>query len=285
MKTTSTHRQAGRHRLPLDGGGQRGHAAGCLSFSDHSDDPGGQCPAAHRHPALHRRIRPRGPGPGPRQDHPHHHRLPAGRQRGVPYKGTDPMVADLLGGHVAVGVNPVADVADHHSAGKLKVLAVGGAQRSPLLPQVPTLAELGHKIAGGGVERYGFFLPKGRRPPSSRPTRRRSRPSWRCRRSRPSSRHAAVRPMSSRPRNSPPRSGARARSGAAWWPRRAPRSKADPANARSCPTRRQPGVAWLGRRRPHQPGAAPGAGPPWRARRHPIARAARRMNQHQRKPR
>ncbi|MDB5750626.1 MAG: Twin-arginine translocation pathway signal [Ramlibacter sp.] len=58
------------------------------------------------------------------------------------------MVADLLGGHVAVGVNPVADVADHHSAGKLKVLAVGGAQRSPLLPQVPTLAELGHKNRG-----------------------------------------------------------------------------------------------------------------------------------------
>jgi hypothetical protein len=158
MKTTSTHRQAGRHRLPLDGGGQRGHAAGCLSFSDHSDDPGGQCPAAHRHPALHRRIRPRGPGPGPRQDHPHHHRLPAGRQRGVPYKGTDPMVADLLGGHVAVGVNPVADVADHHRAGKLKVLAAPSARRCcHRFPRWPNSATRSRAAASSGM---AFSCPK-----------------------------------------------------------------------------------------------------------------------------
>jgi tripartite-type tricarboxylate transporter receptor subunit TctC len=78
----------------------------------------------------------------------------------VPYKGTAPMVTDLLGGHVPVGINPVADVADHHKSGKLKVLAVGGTERSPLLPQVPTLAELGQKVVGG-VEWYGFFAPKG----------------------------------------------------------------------------------------------------------------------------
>lgn len=83
--------------------------------------------------------------------------------KAVPYKGTAPMVNDLLGGHVPVGINPVADVADHHKAGKLKVLAVGGPQRSPLLPQVPTLAELKQNIVGG-VEWYGIFAPAGTPP-------------------------------------------------------------------------------------------------------------------------
>jgi len=61
----------------------------------------------------------------------------------VPYKGAAPVVQDLLGGQVAAGIVPVLDVAPHHASGKLKVLAVNGASRAQLLPNVPTLKELG----------------------------------------------------------------------------------------------------------------------------------------------
>lgn len=64
----------------------------------------------------------------------------------VPYKGAAPLVQDLLGGQIAAGIVPVLDVAPHHAAGKLKVLAVNGSKRAQLLPTVPTLKELG--VAG-----------------------------------------------------------------------------------------------------------------------------------------
>jgi tripartite-type tricarboxylate transporter receptor subunit TctC len=64
----------------------------------------------------------------------------------VPYKGAAPLVQDLLGGQIAAGIVPVLDVAPHHAAGKLKVLAVNGSKRAQLLPNVPTLKELG--VAG-----------------------------------------------------------------------------------------------------------------------------------------
>jgi tripartite-type tricarboxylate transporter receptor subunit TctC len=64
----------------------------------------------------------------------------------IPYKGAAPLVQDLLGGQIQAGILPILDVAPHHQAGKLRVLAVNGAKRAQLLPQVPTLKELG--IAG-----------------------------------------------------------------------------------------------------------------------------------------
>lgn len=64
----------------------------------------------------------------------------------IPYKGAAPAVQDLLGGQLQAGILPILDVAPHHLAGKLKVLAVNGSQRAQLLPNVPTLKELG--IAG-----------------------------------------------------------------------------------------------------------------------------------------
>lgn len=64
----------------------------------------------------------------------------------VPYKGGAPLVNDLLGGQIAAGIVPVLDVAQYSAAGKLKVIAVNGPKRTPLLPNVPTLKELG--IAG-----------------------------------------------------------------------------------------------------------------------------------------
>jgi tripartite-type tricarboxylate transporter receptor subunit TctC len=64
----------------------------------------------------------------------------------IPYRGAAPAVQDLLGGQLEAGILPILDVVPHHQSGKLKVLAVNGNERAQLLPDVPTLKELG--IAG-----------------------------------------------------------------------------------------------------------------------------------------
>jgi tripartite-type tricarboxylate transporter receptor subunit TctC len=67
----------------------------------------------------------------------------------VPYKGGAPAITDLLAGHADVSFQNINAVISHIKAGKLKALAVTSEQRSPLLPQVPTLTELG--IQGANV--------------------------------------------------------------------------------------------------------------------------------------
>lgn len=61
----------------------------------------------------------------------------------VSYKGAAPALTDLVGGHVQAMVVSTGLVAQQAQAGKLKVLAVAGEKRSPLLSQVPTFAEAG----------------------------------------------------------------------------------------------------------------------------------------------
>jgi tripartite-type tricarboxylate transporter receptor subunit TctC len=61
----------------------------------------------------------------------------------VPYKGGAPAITDLLAGHADVSFQNINAVISHIKAGKLKALAVTGEKRSPLLPDVPTLAETG----------------------------------------------------------------------------------------------------------------------------------------------
>ncbi len=61
----------------------------------------------------------------------------------VPYKGGGPAITALLGGEVQVYFGPIATVLPHVKAGKLRALAVTGAKRSPVLPEVPTVAEAG----------------------------------------------------------------------------------------------------------------------------------------------
>jgi tripartite-type tricarboxylate transporter receptor subunit TctC len=63
----------------------------------------------------------------------------------VPYKGGAPAVNDLLAGVVDASFQNINAVVQHVAAGKLRALAVTGDKRSPLLPQVPTLAEAGVK--------------------------------------------------------------------------------------------------------------------------------------------
>jgi tripartite-type tricarboxylate transporter receptor subunit TctC len=81
----------------------------------------------------------------------------------VHYKGGAPALQDLLGGQIAVSVNPLAEVLPHVRSGRLKALATSGSARSPWLPEVPTLVESGFK--GLVVETWlGFFAPA-RTPP------------------------------------------------------------------------------------------------------------------------
>jgi tripartite-type tricarboxylate transporter receptor subunit TctC len=61
----------------------------------------------------------------------------------VPYKGSAPAFTDLLGGQVDVFIDPIVPAAQSAKAGKLRALAVTTAKRSPLMPDLPTMAEAG----------------------------------------------------------------------------------------------------------------------------------------------
>ncbi|SPR96891.1 Bug family tripartite tricarboxylate transporter substrate binding protein [Cupriavidus taiwanensis] len=63
----------------------------------------------------------------------------------APYKGATPVITDLMGGHIAMTVDNITTAAALAKSGKVKALAVTGSKRSPLLPEVPTLAESGLK--------------------------------------------------------------------------------------------------------------------------------------------
>ena len=63
----------------------------------------------------------------------------------IPYKGIGPMMTDLLGGTVDMAFDGLASSSAQIKAGKLIPLAVTSPQRSPLLPDVPTMIELGYK--------------------------------------------------------------------------------------------------------------------------------------------
>jgi tripartite-type tricarboxylate transporter receptor subunit TctC len=78
----------------------------------------------------------------------------------VPYKGGAPAINDLLGGQVDFSFQNVNAVLPHIRAGKLRAIAVTGDKRSPVLPDVPTLAEAG--VQGAEVYSWqGLAAPKG----------------------------------------------------------------------------------------------------------------------------
>ena len=70
----------------------------------------------------------------------------------VPYKGSPPAYTDLFGGNLQLMFDAVPAVIPHARSGKLRVLAVGSATRSPFLPEVPTVAESGYP----GFEAVGW---------------------------------------------------------------------------------------------------------------------------------
>jgi tripartite-type tricarboxylate transporter receptor subunit TctC len=93
------------------------------------------------------------------------------RLQHVPYRGSPPLVTALLAGEVDTGFDNTASLIPQLRDGRLRILAVTGAARSPLLPQIPTFAEAG--LALGEVERaefwYGLYAP-GRTTPAATAT-------------------------------------------------------------------------------------------------------------------
>jgi tripartite-type tricarboxylate transporter receptor subunit TctC len=78
----------------------------------------------------------------------------------VPYKGSNPALIDLLGGHVDMFFCNMLSAMPYVLSGKLRALAVSSLQRSPAAPQVPTVAESG--FAGfETVTWFGMFAPAG----------------------------------------------------------------------------------------------------------------------------
>ena len=78
----------------------------------------------------------------------------------VPYRGAAPAVADLLGGHVQIMLPDLPAVLEHIRSGKLAALAVVGGQRSPSLPDTPTMAEVGlPRVVADNW--YGLIAPAG----------------------------------------------------------------------------------------------------------------------------
>ena len=67
----------------------------------------------------------------------------------TPYKGTPPMITDLLGGHVPAGVTLMDELLKHHRAGKARVIGIFSDRRSELMPDIPTMAEQGFKVSSG----------------------------------------------------------------------------------------------------------------------------------------
>ena len=78
----------------------------------------------------------------------------------APYRGSAPMMSDMLGNQIPAGIASIPDFIDNHKAGKVRVLAVLGGARQAVMPDVPTFAELG--LAGfEDVPYYGIFAPTG----------------------------------------------------------------------------------------------------------------------------
>jgi tripartite-type tricarboxylate transporter receptor subunit TctC len=92
---------------------------------------------------------------------PHFFGVQIGRETGiemlhVAYKGSAAYMNDLMGGQVPAAIDTVADLSEMHKAGRLRILATSGPQRSTVVPDVPTLTELGFKnLETGGW--FGFF--------------------------------------------------------------------------------------------------------------------------------
>jgi len=78
----------------------------------------------------------------------------------VPYKGSAPMIADMLGKQIPAAVASVPDFIEFQKADKLRMVAVMGSKRQEILPDTPTFAELGIK-GFEDLPYYGIFAPKG----------------------------------------------------------------------------------------------------------------------------
>lgn len=78
----------------------------------------------------------------------------------VPYKGSSQMIADLIAGQISLAFDQITTTKPHIAAGKLRALAVSTPRRSPLMPELPTVAEAG--VPGyESISWNGFVVPAG----------------------------------------------------------------------------------------------------------------------------
>jgi tripartite-type tricarboxylate transporter receptor subunit TctC len=78
----------------------------------------------------------------------------------VPYKGGGPMAAAVVAGEAQWAVGPAAALMGHIKAGRMRALAISSASRSPLMPDLPTIAEAG--VPGYEYTSWnGIFVPRG----------------------------------------------------------------------------------------------------------------------------
>jgi tripartite-type tricarboxylate transporter receptor subunit TctC len=75
----------------------------------------------------------------------------------VGYRGSAPLITDLVGGQIPVSIDTLDTVLPQHEAGKLRILASSGAKRSPIAPKVPTFREAGIDLVATGWN--AFFAP------------------------------------------------------------------------------------------------------------------------------
>ena len=80
----------------------------------------------------------------------------------MPYKGTAPVILDLLNNTISVAFTDIAGPIPQIRAGKLLALGVTGSGRGPALPDLPTLTEQGYKFDANGW--FGIFAPAGTPP-------------------------------------------------------------------------------------------------------------------------
>jgi tripartite-type tricarboxylate transporter receptor subunit TctC len=81
----------------------------------------------------------------------------------VPFRGTGPLVSDLLGGHIKLGMSSITSVAPQIGAGKLKPYAMASLERSSVAPDIPTFKELGAGDVDGTIV-YTLLAPAGTPP-------------------------------------------------------------------------------------------------------------------------
>jgi tripartite-type tricarboxylate transporter receptor subunit TctC len=75
----------------------------------------------------------------------------------ITYKGSAAAMTDLVAGQIPMAVTTTADLVEMHKAGRVRVLATSGAERSPFLPDVPTLKEQGFDLSASGW--YAIYAP------------------------------------------------------------------------------------------------------------------------------
>jgi hypothetical protein len=130
----------------------------------------------------------------------------------IPYKGGGPAMSDLLGGQVDASLHEHQHRLPNIKGGKLRALAITSAKRSPLLPDVPTMDELGVK----GVTVYSWQAVRSAQGPAGRHQGQAARSAGgglNDPRSRPSCWTWASRSWATRPSSSPPSRPANSRAG------------------------------------------------------------------------